>query len=334
MNGRRVPHLFAALGAACLLLATSVARADDGANLQAAQALHDKAVALMAQKNYDEACPKLEEVTRLVPDGIGAKLSLAECYEAQGKLASAWGQYVTVEQLAARQSQGERQRQAAEGAARLKPKLAYLTIRVPEPVRRMPQLVVRRGPLTVGAGQFDEAIPIDRGKHQITAIAAGKKQWNIEVDIPADGATLAVDVPVLEDDPNARLTNLPPSGSAADDGWLIPVGFVVGGVGAAALIAGGALGGVAMGRQSDAEELCPRGFCSAEGNDARREAGTFADASTGLLIGGGALAGAGVIMLALAPWGSSSSEKSASAFDLGPIDLHLGPTSVGLFGRF
>jgi hypothetical protein len=58
MNGRRVPHLFAALGAACLLLGASVARADDGANLQAAQALHDKAVALMAQKNYDEALPQ------------------------------------------------------------------------------------------------------------------------------------------------------------------------------------------------------------------------------------------------------------------------------------
>lgn len=330
MNGRRVAALLSALGAALCMTLAAPARADDGANLQAAQALHDKAVQLMAQKNYDEACPKLEEVTRLVPDGIGAKLTLAECYEAQGKLASAWGQFVTVEQLAARQSQGERQRQAAEGAARLKPRLAQLTIRVPEAVRRMPQLVVRRGPLTVGAGQFDEAIPIDRGKHVITAIAAGKKQWSIEVDIPADGATLAVDVPVLEDDPNARLSNLPPSSQGDEPTWMIPVGFVVGGVGAVALIAGGALGGVAMGRQSDAEELCPRGFCSAEGNDARREAGTFADASSGLLIGGGVLAGAGVIMLALAPWGSSSPEKSAAS----AVDVRIGPTSVELFGQF
>ncbi|NUO48654.1 MAG: tetratricopeptide repeat protein [Polyangiaceae bacterium] len=104
--------------AAALLCAAAPARAD---NAGAAQQLYDRAVELMGQKNYAEACPKLEEVTRLVPDGFGAKLTLAECYEAQGRLASAWEQYMFVESAASRANQGDRQRLAAERAAALKP---------------------------------------------------------------------------------------------------------------------------------------------------------------------------------------------------------------------
>lgn len=44
-------------------------------------------------------------MTRLVPEGLGAKLTLAECYESQGKLASAWTQYTVVESMAARTGQ-------------------------------------------------------------------------------------------------------------------------------------------------------------------------------------------------------------------------------------
>lgn len=326
----RSAHWISLAAGAAMVVTTTLARADES-QMQAAQTLHESAVAAMAKGNYDEACPKLEEVTRLVPDGLGAKVTLAECYEKQGKLASAWGQYVLVEQLAAREGQGERQRQGAEGAARLRPKLAYLTIKVPDVVLRMPQLQIKRGTQLIGAAQYNEAIPIDRGKHTVVAIAAGKKQWTIDVDIPADGATLAVEVPVLEDDPNARLTDLPKSEYGADDnGWMIPVGFAVGGAGVAALIAGGVLGGLAISNNNTAEEECPGGFCSAEGNDARRTAGTFADASTGLLVSGAVLAGVGVVFLALAPW-DSGSETSAPA---PTTAVRVRPGGLEIFGTF
>src|SRR5262245_50638556 len=71
----------------------------------AAQSLYDKASTLLEEKKYAEACPKLEEVTRLVPEALGAKLALAECYEAINKLSSAWTLYAAVEAGAARTGQ-------------------------------------------------------------------------------------------------------------------------------------------------------------------------------------------------------------------------------------
>src|SRR5687767_9621195 len=106
-----------------LALSPSVASAQSD-DRQAAQALYERAVELMAQKAYADACPKLEEVTRLVPDGLGAKLTLAECWEGAGKLASAYVAYAQVETLAGRKGDADRQKLASERAAALKPRLA------------------------------------------------------------------------------------------------------------------------------------------------------------------------------------------------------------------
>lgn len=328
-----------ALGASLLAIsvgwASSEARAEDSV---AAQALYDRAVELMGQKNYVEACPKLEEVTRLIPDGLGAKLTLAECYEADGKLASAWTQYSFVESSAARLNQAERQRIAGEKAAALKPKLAHLTIKVPDVVKKMPGLKVTRGGVPIGPAQFNEAMPIDKGSHALVATAEGKIQWTLDAKIPADGASLSVDVPVLEEDPKARLKD-PVAGAGAGSGspppeskptWLFPVGLAVGGVGVAGLAAGGALGGLAMSKSSDAEDACPSGRCTKEGNDLRLGAGTFADVSTALFIGGGVLAGAGILMVVLSP----TVQGDAPADDKPKAALHFGPTGLFLDGSF
>src|SRR5450432_3403221 len=68
------------------MAAPSFARADDSA---AAQALFDQGKKAMAALNYAEACPKLEESYRL-QEALGTLLNLADCYQRQGKLASAW----------------------------------------------------------------------------------------------------------------------------------------------------------------------------------------------------------------------------------------------------
>jgi len=308
-------------------------------DVAAAQALYDKAVEQMAAKSYAEACPKLEEVTRLMPEGLGAKLTLAECYEGQGRLASAWLQYSLVEAAAGRAGQGERQRLAGERAAALKPKLAQMTLSVPEAVAKMPGLSIKRGGVLVGPVQFGEAIPVDAGKHLIEATAHGKKPWKLEAKIPADGAELVVEVPVLEDDPNARLTDQPPNERPAEEGrptWLLPVGIAVGSVGVVGLAVGGALGGLAMGKTSEAQDACPNGRCSQEGNDLATEAGTFADAATGLFVAGGVLAAAGIVMIALHPWG----EETPASVEAGSVRIRLSPgpaaaqLGAGISGEF
>ncbi len=324
-------RLFVAFAGAAILSVATPAEAD---NAGAAQVLYERAMELMQAKNYDEACLKLEEVTRLVPEGLGAKLTLAECYEADGRLASAWLQYSLVSSAAARAGQGDRERLATEKAAALKPKLAKLTIKVPAAVKTMPELAVKRGGVPVGAAQFDEPIPIDVGTHLVEATAHGKKPWKLEAKIPADGAELVVEVPILEDDPTARLTDPPkspgPAGESGRPAWLLPAGIAVGGVGVAALAVGGVLGGLAMGKSSEATDACPDGRCSAEGNTLAKDAGTFADAATGLFIGGGVLAAGGILMIALAPWDDDA--KPAEGADTARLRLRpaAGPGDIGL----
>lgn len=80
----------------------------------AAQALYAKATADMDAKDFASACRKLEEVTRLAPEGLGAKLTLGDCYAALGKLASAWGQYVIVKTAGAQAGQAERAERASK----------------------------------------------------------------------------------------------------------------------------------------------------------------------------------------------------------------------------
>src|SRR5947209_367391 len=100
-----------------------------------AQDLFDHAAKLMDQAQYDAACPKLEEVVRLQPNGVGANLTLAECYEHTGRLASAWTRYVSAEAAAERASQPERQKVAHDHALALKPILSELTITVASEAR-------------------------------------------------------------------------------------------------------------------------------------------------------------------------------------------------------
>ena len=89
-----------------------------------------RARALMKAKNYAEACPKLAESQRLDP-GIGTQFHLADCYENQGKLASAWATFLEVASLAAASNQPDREKAAKARAARLEPRLPRLTIVVP-----------------------------------------------------------------------------------------------------------------------------------------------------------------------------------------------------------
>lgn len=59
-------------------VSTACAQSADPQALGAAQAVFDDALRLMTELRYDEACPKLKDVTRLVPSGVGAKLQLGE----------------------------------------------------------------------------------------------------------------------------------------------------------------------------------------------------------------------------------------------------------------
>lgn len=79
---------------------------------------------------------------------------------------------------------------------------------------------------------------------------------------------------------------------------LRTVGFVVAGVGVAALVGGVITGVMANGAYSDLQTSCPNQTCSNASDLSQRDTvDTLAGMTNGLLIGGGVLAAAGVVMV-------------------------------------
>lgn len=296
------------------LLAPAAARAQavDPQKALAAQALYDQASAEMDEKKYASACRKLEEVTRLVPDGIGAKLTLGECYEALGKLASAWSQYALVEGMAARAGQTERAQRAAQKAATLKPRLATLKLEVPDAVRAIPGISILRDGVQVGDAQWGTPLPVDAGGHDVEVTAPGHQSWKKQVEVVADGAAVVVKIKPLKrlartaappsaQVPGLPVTVLPPP---ADRSWQRPVGIasiVTGGVG---LVGGAVLGGLAIwtNKKSTTDGYCDKwNTCDATGVALRSEAVAMGHGSTAAFIVGTAVLGGGVVLLVTAP---------------------------------
>ena len=191
-----------------LLLAALLAAAPAGAQpvdaqaLGEAQALFDSAEKLMAADRFDEACPKLEEVVRLVPSGVGAKMALARCYEEGGRLASAWGAYLVAENAAITAGQADRAKTAADRAAELKPRLSTLAIAAPPGLRGVAGLEVKRDGKTVRQAEWGVAVPVDAGAHAITATAPGKKPWQSTAEVKGEASPTSVELPAqLEDAP-------------------------------------------------------------------------------------------------------------------------------------
>lgn len=170
----------------------------DPRSMVVAQSLYDQAADLMDAKNYADACPKLVEVTKLVPKGIGGRLALAECLEGLGRLASAWEQYVQVESLARAAGESATVSAVQMQAAQLEPKLARLTIVVPAEMRGVAGLWISFDGLPHDEAVWNTPIPVDTGKHTIEVKASGRQPWERVVTVVGDGVAMKVKVPALE----------------------------------------------------------------------------------------------------------------------------------------
>jgi len=331
LNPRRALR---ALSLTALLLAAprvASAQSDEAATKAAAQALFDEARTLSAAGNFADACPKLLESARLDP-AVGTTFYLAECYEHLGKLASAWTYYMEAAGAAQVAGQKDRADFAAKRAESLKPRLIRLVITVPEPLRALPGLEVKRDGLLLGAALWGTPVPIDPGRHALAVTATGKQRWQQVVDAVDEGKTLTIELPPLADPPRAvapvvsappplRYHGPPPAPAL---GPQRIVGFAVGGVGVVSLGIGAAFGGIALSRQAQSNQgPCDAdNFCDAEGKQLRREAISAATVSTAtFLVGGVALAGGVVLVL--------TSPKRAA-----PATVSLGPGRVSFQGTF
>lgn len=174
------------------------AQTADAQAIAAAQSLVDEASDLMDGGKFDAACPKLEQATKLVPTGIGARLALAECYVGQGKLASAQGQYLQAEALAMTAKDSKRAKEAGAEAARLKPKIATITLTFRDDISQIAGISVTWDDFAWDPNIANTPIPVDVGTHRLEIKAPGHKSWKHEVKITENGSAATQIVPMLE----------------------------------------------------------------------------------------------------------------------------------------
>ncbi|HXN32271.1 MAG TPA: tetratricopeptide repeat protein, partial [Polyangiaceae bacterium] len=311
MKARNPRFGVGALGAALAIAATApAARADDSA---AAQALFDQAKKAMAVHDYAEACPKFEESLKL-QEAVGTMLNLADCYEHQGKLASAWSKFLEVATKARAAGQAQRARIARDRATALAPKLSHLVIDVPSESRAQ-SLEVRRDGTVVGEAEWGAVIPADAGSHTIDASAPGRKPWSQTVAVPDGAATSHASVPQLDLVPppsEAKAVDAAPAHpaepapgpveAASGSNAQRTAGILATSVGVAGIGAGAVFGLLSLSDHGTVSRLCPAPKCASQpGVDASNDAITFGNISTAAFIVGGVGLAAGLTLWLSAP---------------------------------
>lgn len=195
-----------ALGSADAALAQAAATSDEAAG----RALFNRAVALLDKKDYAAACPMLEEVTRLLPNALGAQMALGECYEGSGRLASAWTAYSRAEELTRSTKDAVRGKKARAHVRSLTPRLAHLTIDVSQAKDQPADISLERDGIQVGRAQRGVALPIDKGKHVIVATAPRRRRIEKTIDIAKDGDSVTVTIEWPNEPELPQPSSLPP----------------------------------------------------------------------------------------------------------------------------
>ena len=335
----------AALAALGLLLGAASARAQASSDSTIAESLFQDGKALMKQGAYTEACPKLAESKRLDP-ASGTALALAMCHEQQGKLASAWTDYLETEALARKDGNPDRAKAAHERATALGPKLARLEIVVGPELRALPGLAIRFDGVLIEAAVWGTDMRVDPGEHRIEARAAHKLPRTASVTIKAPAERQRLEIGPLEDAPPEPAAPSPPTGPTSPpgpgagggeepsegSGTLLGAGAAVGGLGLVALGVGTYFGVRALDQIGSAQDRCSPASCTdPEAVDLNDRGRVSADVSTGLFIGGGIATAAGIVLLVAGGLAASASTASASGTESALcIVPTVGPAGAGL----
>jgi hypothetical protein len=340
----------ALVGLALLAPAPAVSQPIDPQRATDAQTLFEQAVNEMDAGQFASACKKLEEVTRLVPDGVGGKYALGECYERLGRLASAWTQYSFANQIATRMGQTERAEESKRKADALRPRLATLSILVPPELRSIPGFSIVRDGVELREPQWGTELYVDAGLHELVATAPGYTTWKKRVEVLTDGVKVKFSVPdrAIVSDPTAStkpgspLAPVVMAPPAPDRSWQRPVGIAVTGAGAASLVAGAIFGGVAiyLNNQSNADNHCDvvSNECDDHGVALRGQAVGVGNASTGLIVAGAIVAAGGVLLWITAPpskeKAKTEEKKPATSAPAVRAGIELTPGGFSVRGLF
>ncbi|HEU4406602.1 MAG TPA: hypothetical protein VFS43_15150 [Polyangiaceae bacterium] len=328
---------FASLPPALLALSFALAPRPAAADPAAAEALFQEGRRLLLRGQIDEACEQLGESQRLDPSS-GTLINLADCHERQGKIATAWAEFLAASRLAVIQKNATRSQEAGRRAALLEPRLSYLTVRVAAPP---PGLKVQRGAQPMQGVQFGARLPVDPGEHTITAEAPGYATFQATVAVKPDGDDVHVWVPPLWGGSGGlsapalgpeRAGGRAKAAPEASPPARRRLGYAAAGLGALGVGVGAFFGVRALATNRRAEDACPtHDSCPPEALDERSRADTQAWASN-IAVGAGlaGLALGGYLLFLDSPATAPAAGRSAR----GRLGLSAGLGGLGLVGRF
>lgn len=341
---------------AALAILSSVPTSAHAGDEASAEVLFREGVDHMKNNEFAKACEAFAGSNKSDPSP-GTQINLAICHEKQGKLASAWTWYLSAVPLAMQKNQTERAETARKEAARLEPLLHKLVINADV---KLDGLTVTRGGVAMAKESVGRAIPIDPGEHLIEVSAKGKKPWKTTITMAATAGTDTLAVPPLEDAPEDKSGTGPGGGDAGQDdgGSKRTIGLVLGGAGLAVLVGAGVVQLLAMGQDSDAQDIKDRLSGAGGGPDClnqstpldtpvggttcgalRTEYQDEKDGATSKQTMALVLGGAGVVMVGVGAtlFFTSPSKSSSSAGATTPrVSPLVSPTLAGfsLTGRF
>ena len=297
---------------------------------------------LMGEGKLDEACPKFADSQKLDPSS-GTLLNLANCYEKQGKNASAWATYQEAASLASSTSRADHLATAQKRAAALLPLLPKVTVTVPHPVEG---LEIKRDGIPLARGEWGLGVPVDPGNHAYLAEAAGYKPATVPLTVaptPEGGqpASLTVTIPELQ-----KLTPSvappppvvvvppppPPTPPAPPPGTWRPQrtwALIAGGLGVAGFAVSGGYAAAAKSSYNASLASCPHdpNLCTMAGVTQRDDARQKGDVATAMLAVGSGAAALGIILWVTAPAPAAAAARSA-------LQISPGPGSVTVSGRW
>jgi tetratricopeptide (TPR) repeat protein len=295
------------------------AQAEDQA---AARALFAEGRQLMKKGEYAAACRKLE-AARALYTSAGTLLNLADCYEHLGRIASAWTEFGEAATVADRSNRPQDGTEARRRQGALEPSLGHLTVQVADAV---PGLVLKRDGVTLTEAAWGSALPVDAGKHTVTAEAPGYEPWSTSVTAADRTGSTTVQIPLLRAVAVAlplKQPVTPPAQSSADAAPRSvshALAWTLTGVGAGLAAGGGMLMIIESLRAQDARDA----------HDNQKYDATRTPWTIGLV---GAIAGAaavvtGLVLLATAPHDGEPPAASLSAW------IQPGTGGVRLFGSW
>jgi len=312
--------------AALALLAVSApcnAQAVDEA-LVKADSLFREGQTLLHAGNAAAACPKFEESERLDPK-LGRLLNVAYCHEQVGRIATAWSEYSQAAAVASQAAQSDRETFARERAGELARKLSFMRIDL-SAAAEVTDVTVDGKPLA--RDQWAIPFAVDPGTHVLGFGAPGHKTRLVSVAIGGPGTT-RVNVDPLEAGSTvstperaamaapaapAPLPASEPPAPAAHRGTSV-LGWVLGGVGIAAVGAGAGFALHAMSLKSEADPECPNKLCTPQGKALIGDARTASTIATvGFAVGVVALGAGTWLLLRVTPGGGTSSVGVARAW--------------------